>query len=318
MAAVQPMWKQTLPATEILPDAAGSVHEDTAAQAQTGPRGIEPTGRHLGSAVNSHTFKLSILMYAYNDDTTVSQAIREVLKVDYPCDIELIIVDDGSTESMHELLSQINDARLITYRHKPNQAGGAAPLSAASLATGSYVLLFNADLDYSAEDIPRILAPVLADRCSVVYGTLLCGYNTMRRSYRYARGSRLLTWLANVLFDACITDLHACLKLIPVGMLDGSAFREPGFGFETELTAILLKQGIRPFEVPVSYYGCQYSPDKKNSWRQAITFIRILLQVRLRRSQVDLRVHQRLDHQGYGTAVAPRDHPLFPRRVDAV
>jgi dolichol-phosphate hexosyltransferase len=315
MAAVQSMWLQTQLPAEILPRAAvGNRRGVISAQAPAAPRGIEPASPLLGSAANSLPFKVSILIPTYNDGGAIAQTISDVLKIGYPCAVELIVVDDGSTDGTDELLAQIDDARLITCRHETNRGKGAALLSAASLATGSYVLLFDADLDYSAEDIPRILAPVLANRCRVVYGTLLCGYNTVRRSYRCASGSRLLTWLANILFDACITDLRARIKLIPISMLDGLALRETGSGLDAEVTAALLKRGIRPFEVPVRYYGRQLSPGKRLSWRDALACVRILVQVRMRRKAAD----RREDGQGYDTAIGQRNDLLFPGCVDAV
>jgi dolichol-phosphate hexosyltransferase len=319
MTAVQPMQEQTWLPAEILPGtAAESTRDAIAAQALPGPEAVQPAIRPLESAVNSLPFRLSILISACNDKANIVQTISEVLKVDYPCAIELIVVDDGSSDGTYELLSQISDARLIRHRHETNQGRGAALLSAASLATGSHILLFDAALGYSAEDIPRILAPVLASRCSVVYGTLLCGYNTVRRSYRQARSGRLFTWLANVLFDACISDLHARLKLMPRAMLDGLVLREPGLGFDTEMTCLLLKQGIRPFEVPVHYYDRQHSSGKKISWRHALACVRILLQVRMRRRTADLRIPRRQEARNHDAAKVPLEHTHSPWRVDAV
>ena len=317
MAVTQPREQTLLPVGTLPGVAARSLPGPIAVQASPTAVDIGPVSRYLGLTGNSLPFKLSILMAAYNAEATIAQAIRAVLKVDYPCSIELIVVDDGSTDGTHKLLSRIDDARLITYRHEMNQGRGAALLSAARLATGSYVLLFDAGLGYSAEDIPRILAPVLADRCRVVYGTLLSGYNTVRQSHRYARGNRLLTWLANVLFDACVSDLHARLRLMPVAMLNDLSLREPGRGFDTELTALLLKLGIRPFEVPVSYSSRQHPPGEKVSWCTAMACVRILLHVRMRRRPAGLRSPRRQDDRGYDTALVPPEHPLFPRRVDA-
>jgi dolichol-phosphate hexosyltransferase len=282
MTAVQPMWGQALLPAEILSDTVGGSMYD-AVVVLRGPEAVQPASRLLGSAIDSLPFKLSILISTCNDKESIVQAITEILKIDYPCAIELIVVDDGSTDGTYELLSEINDARLIRHRHETNQGRGAALLSAASLASGSHVLLFDANLGYSAEDIPRILAPVLAGRCSVVCGTLLSGYNTVRRSYRQARSGRHLTWLANVLFDACINDLHARLKLMPRAMLDGLLLHEPGAGFDTEMTSLLLRQGIRPFEVPVRYDDHQHLSGQKISRRHALACVRILLQVRMRR-----------------------------------
>jgi glycosyltransferase involved in cell wall biosynthesis len=237
--------------------------------------------------------KLSIIMPVYNEESTVLSAIAAVLSVEYPCDIELIVVDDGSTDGTWARLSQVYDKRIRVQRHEKNLGKGAALLSAAAVATGSHLLPFDADLEYDPEDIPRLIKPVLSGRCTVVYGARLFGYNTVYRSYRYAVGNRTLTLAANILFDAHISDLHTCMKLMPVVVLKDPELRERGFGLDTEITALLLKQGIRPFEVPISYYGRSHAEGKKITWRDAVICLRILLRVRV----LPVRVRFRLDQQ---------------------
>jgi len=226
--------------------------------------------------------KLSILVPAYNEERTIIRAIQEILDTEYPCAIELIVVDDGSSDRTPLLLAKVNDPRVRVHRHPTNLGKGAALLSAAALATGTHVMPFDADLEYSPEDIPKMLGPVLKGRCSVVYGARLFGCNTVYRSYRYAAGNKLLTNMINILFNACLTDLHTCFKLMPLPMLRGLRLREKGFGLDTEVTALILRLGIRPFEVPVSYYGRSHAQGKKITWRDAIVCARVLLQVRLR------------------------------------
>jgi glycosyltransferase involved in cell wall biosynthesis len=221
-------------------------------------------------------------MPAYNEEATILGAITEVLQVHYPCDVELIVIDDGSTDSTGLLLSGIQDDRLIVARHLANRGKGAALLSGAAMATGTHLLPFDADLEYDPEDIPRILEPVLRNRCAVVYGVRLFGCNTVYQSYRYAAGNRLLTRMANILFDANISDLHTCLKLMPLALVRALKLTEEGFGLDTEVTALALRQGIRPFEVPVSYYSRTHAEGKKITWRDAVACAWILLRVRFR------------------------------------
>jgi glycosyltransferase involved in cell wall biosynthesis len=225
--------------------------------------------------------KLSILMPAYNEEDTIARAADEILNADYPCDIELIVVDDGSTDRTLTFLGQVQDSRMVVHRHVRNMGKGAALLSAASLATGTHILPFDADLEYSPDDIPKMLEPVLKGRCEVIYGTRLFGCNTVYQSYRYAVGNRVLTRMTNLLFNAFLNDLHTCLKLIPLKMLRSLNLSEKGFGLDTELTALLLRRGIRPFEVPVSYYGRSHAQGKKINWRDAVMCAWILLRVRL-------------------------------------
>jgi len=120
-------------------------------------------------------------------------------------------------------------------------------------------------------------------RYEVVYGVRLFGFNTVYQSYRYAMGNRLLTRAVNILFDANLSDLHTCLKLVPLELFRSLTLRERGFGLDTELTAALLRLGIRPFEVPVSYYSRSHSQGKKINWRDAFACLAILLRVRTAR-----------------------------------
>ncbi len=198
-----------------------------------------------GNSFHAEPLKLSILMAAYNEESTITRAIDEILKADCPCEIELIVVDDGSTDATPMLLSRVDDPRVIVHRHPANQGKGAALLAAASFATGTHILPFDADLEYAAEDISRVLEPVLKGRCEVVYGARLFGCNTVYQTYLYAVGNRLLTRMANLLYNAHLTDLHTCLKLMPLVMLRSMDLREKGFGLDSELTARLLRRGIR-------------------------------------------------------------------------
>jgi len=231
--------------------------------------------------VHGRPVKLSILMCAYNEEQRIGRAIAELLQMDYPCDIELIVVDDGSTDGTPLLLAQIDDPRVIVYRHVVNLGKGAALRSAVKLATGTHAVPFDADLEYSPADLPRMLEPVLAGRSQVVYGARLFGFYTVYQSYRYAKGNRVMTQLANMIYDAGLSDLHTCLKLIPLPLLRTLPLSEVGFGLDTEITALLLKLGIRPFEIPVSYYSRSHAEGKKIRWQDAVACVRILVQVRM-------------------------------------
>ena len=242
--------------------------------------GTEPT---LADHAADRGVKLSILMPVFNEERTIVQAIEELLRTPYPCDFELIVVDDGSTDATEMLLARLRHDRLVLHRHPENRGKGAALRTAVSLARGSHVVPFDADLEYAAEDIPRMLDPVLKGRCAVVYGVRMFGFNTVYHSLWYATGNRFLTGLANVLFDACMSDLHTCLKLIPLPMLTALDLTEERFGLDTEVTALLLRNGVRPFEVPVSYYSRSHADGKKIKMHDALVCAWVLLKIRLRR-----------------------------------
>lgn len=233
------------------------------------------------ATVGERPVKLSILMCAYNEEQRIGRAIAEILQTDYPCEVELIIVDDGSSDRTPALLARLDDPRVIVYRHVVNLGKGAALRSAVKLANGTHAVPFDADLEYSPADIPRMLQPVLSGRTDVVYGARLFGFYTVYQSYRYAKGNRVLTQLANMIYDAGLSDLHTCLKLIPLPLLRTLPLSETGFGLDTEITALMLKLGIRPFEIPVSYYSRSHAEGKKIRWQDAVACVRILLQVKM-------------------------------------
>ena len=260
---------EIVPAALPLPEALDSLDDAAGSPPQHRPTAGE------------RTVKLSILMCAYNEEQRISRAIAEILQTDYPCDVELIVVDDGSSDGTPALLARLDDPRVIVYRHVVNLGKGAALRSAVKLATGTHAVPFDADLEYSPADIPRMLEPVLSGRSDVVYGARLFGFYTVYQSYRYAKGNRVMTQLANMIYDAGLSDLHTCLKLIPLPLLKTLPLSETGFGLDTEITAQLLKLGIRPFEIPVSYYSRSQAEGKKIRWQDAVACVRILLQVKM-------------------------------------
>jgi glycosyltransferase involved in cell wall biosynthesis len=228
--------------------------------------------------------KLSILMPAFNEERTISQAVARVLRTNYPCDFELIVVNDGSSDRTGELLAALADPNLRVITHPRNLGKGAALQTAAALATGSHLVPFDADLEYDPDDLPLLLAPVMQGRCEVVYGTRLFGVNTRYQSYRHAMGNRVLTLAANVLFDAYLSDMHSCLKLIPVELFRDLQLGEDGFGLDTEITAKLLRRGIRPFEIPVTYHSRSFEHGKKITWRDGIECLQVLARIRSQRA----------------------------------
>lgn len=258
--------------------------------AQSRPLAFErfEAARHLRTPVSSDAIatgaavKLSVAMAAHNEVDTIGEAISGVLDVDAPCELELIVVDDGSNDGTNEVIRSFDDPRLVVLVHPTRRGKGAALLSAAAVASGSHLLVFDADLEYSADDIPALLEPVMKGISPVVYGTRVPGMRTAFRSFRYALGSKATTVLANVLFDSWLTDMHTCLKLMPVRLFRELTLTEAGFGLDTEITAEMLRRGIRPFEVACSYRGRSFANGKKLSARDGLTCLTVLARVRLR------------------------------------
>jgi glycosyltransferase involved in cell wall biosynthesis len=225
--------------------------------------------------------KLSILMPVYNESATLAAAVKEVLDVAYPCDFELVIVDDGSTDGTRDLYPALGyDPRVTIRLHTRNQGKGAAIRTAAAAATGDYVIMCDADLEYSPAEIPSLLAPVLAGRAQVVYGTrTFSSHNSY--SYLYVLGNKGVTTAANLLFNCYISDLETCFKLIPADLYRQLRVRETGFGMEAEVTGKLLRRGFRPYEVPVTYAARSREAGKKLTWRDGVDALWILLRERL-------------------------------------
>jgi glycosyltransferase involved in cell wall biosynthesis len=228
--------------------------------------------------------KLSILMPVFNEHATLASAIKEVLNVNFPCEIELVIVDDGSTDGTRDLYPSLgHDPRVSVHMHERNQGKGAAIRTAARVATGDYVIPCDADLEYNPAEIPSLLAPVLAGDARVVYGTRQFGSHNSY-SFLYVLGNKGVTMWANVMFNCYISDLETCFKLIPAALYRELGIQETGFGMEAEVTAKLLKRRIRPYEVPITYKARTREAGKKLTWRDGVEALWILTKIRLARS----------------------------------
>ncbi len=227
--------------------------------------------------------KLSILMPVYNEEATLASAVSRVLAVGYPCDLELVVVDDGSSDASPKILAGFEDPRVSVHTHPRNAGKGAAIDTAVRVATGDYVIMCDADLEYAPEEIPSLLAPVLSGDATVVYGSRSFGSHNAY-SYLYVLGNRGVTLAANVLFNVYISDLETCFKLLPTQLWRDLDVRSRGFGMEAEVTGKLLRRGIRPYEVPISYRARSREEGKKLTWRDGVEAIAILLRERVRQA----------------------------------
>jgi glycosyltransferase involved in cell wall biosynthesis len=225
--------------------------------------------------------KLSILMPVYNERATLESAVKRVLDVDYPVEVELVIVDDGSTDGTRTLYSAWeNDPRVLIHLKPSNGGKGSAIRKGAELATGDYLIMCDADLEYSPEEIPSLLTPVLDGTAPVVYGTRTFGSHNAY-SYVYVLGNRAVTTVANILFNCYISDLETCFKLMPLELYREMNIKSAGFGMEAEITGKLLGRGIRPYEVPITYHARSREDGKKLTWKDGVEAVAILLRQRL-------------------------------------
>ena len=221
-------------------------------------------------------------MPVYNEVATLQTAVKSVLDVQYPVDVELIIVDDGSTDGTRELYSRWqSDPRVVVHLQSTNGGKGSAIRKGAELATGDYVIMCDADLEYAPAEIPSLLRPVLDGEASVVYGTRTFGSHNAF-SYLYVLGNRAVTTAANILFNCYISDLETCFKLLPTSLYRDLDVRSDGFGMEAEVTGKLLRRGVRPYEVPINYRARSREAGKKLTWRDGVAAVWILLRERVR------------------------------------
>jgi len=227
--------------------------------------------------------KLSILMPVYNEEARLPEALKQALGVDYPCEIELIVVDDGSKDATPEILSRVDDARVTVVSQPRNMGKGAAIRTGVDRATGDCLVILDADLEYDPQDIPRLLDPVLDGRAEVVYGNRTFGSHSSF-SFWYVMGNKAVTTFANMLFNCYLGDLETCFKLMPVALYRSLNVRSKGFGMEAEVTGKLLRRRYRPYEVPISYRARTREEGKKITWRDGVEALWILGRERVRKA----------------------------------
>jgi glycosyltransferase involved in cell wall biosynthesis len=228
-------------------------------------------------------FGLSIVVPSYNEHLTINRVLDALLTLDMPGKkLEIIVVDDGSTDATRDCIESFDDARLVAIHHPTNLGKGAAVRDGIAAATGSHLLIFDADSEYDVNDIPRLVTPILSGRAEVVYGSRMSGFGTVHPSLWHSVGNKAMTGLANLLFGSAISDLHTCLKLVPIPLLSSFDLDEDGFGLDTQISAEVLRAGFRPFEVPVSYVGRSKEEGKKIHFRDALRCALVLIKVRFR------------------------------------
>jgi len=226
--------------------------------------------------------KLSILMPVYNEEARLADAVKQALDVQYPCEIELVVVDDGSTDRTGQILAGMDNGRMRVIRNERNQGKGAAIMTAVNAAEGDYLVILDADLEYSPTDIPKLLQPVLEGRTTVVYGNRTFGSHSSF-SFWYVMGNKAVTTAANMLFNCYLGDLETCFKLMPVELYRSLRIRSRGFGMEAEVTGKLLRNRYRPYEVPISYSARSREEGKKITWRDGVEALWILGRERVKR-----------------------------------
>jgi glycosyltransferase involved in cell wall biosynthesis len=228
--------------------------------------------------------KLSIVIPCYNERETIESIVSAVRAVSLP-EIEIIVVDDFSTDGTTEILREKLGAEVdrIIF-HTENRGKGASLRSGFEAVTGDIVLIQDADMEYDPQEYPLLLEPILSGKADVVYGSRFVGGRAHRVVYFWHMvGNRFLTLLSNMFTNLNLTDIETCYKAFRREVLSGIVIEEDRFGFEPEITAKIAHRGLIIYEVGISYYGRTYAEGKKIGWRDGVRAIYAILKYNLRR-----------------------------------
>lgn len=227
---------------------------------------------------------LSILIPVYNEIKTLEQVLDLVSRANsLGLEKELIVVDDGSTDGTRELLEKLDPAKYSAriFFHEKNQGKGAALRTAQEQASGDIIMIQDADLEYSPDEYPELLKPILEGKADVVYGSRLSGGKPTRAfKFTHYMGNKFLSLLTNILYDCTLTDMETCYKVFKAEVFKKVKIRSNRFEFEPEITAKVLKQGVRIYELPISYFGRDYDEGKKITWKDGFGAIGALIKYR--------------------------------------
>jgi glycosyltransferase involved in cell wall biosynthesis len=227
---------------------------------------------------------VSVVVPVYNEAATVGQVVEELLELELR--MEILLVDDGSKDDSPAVLARLaathQQVKVLTQPH--NQGKGAAVRRGIDESTGDFLLIQDADLEYSPKDIPALIDPLLSGKADAVFGTRLRGGAHAQRAHlfwHYA-GNRFLTLLSNVLYNTTISDMEVGYKAFQGDLVRGLTLISNDFRIEPELTAKVLRLGpdIRLYEVPISYYGRSYAEGKKITWRDGFGAVQALVRFR--------------------------------------
>jgi glycosyltransferase involved in cell wall biosynthesis len=223
--------------------------------------------------------KLSVVIPVYNERSTISAIVRRVEKAPLPGGMqrEIVLVDDASTDGTGDILRKLERHRVLF--HARNMGKGAALRTGFRAVTGDIILVQDADMEYSPEDYPKLLQPLLEGRADVVYGSRIIRRNSGFYLSHYF-GNKFLTVATNLIYGSHLRDMETCYKVFRRGLLKGITLESNRFDFEPEFTAKVLKSGLRIVSVPVSFTPRTFAAGKKISWKDGLTALWVLIKLR--------------------------------------
>lgn len=218
--------------------------------------------------------KLSVVIPIYNEESTLEEILSRVEAVELPMEREIILVNDCSTDNTEAVLKKFEEEQrpYTIERHSENQGKGAALRTGFSKATGTIVMIQDADLEYDPKDYPVLLQPILDGQAEVVFGSRFSGGGGPRRVlfFWHSVGNRFLTLVSNMLTNLTLSDMETCYKVFRKDVIDQITITSPRFGFEPEITQKVADLGVKIYEVPISYHGRVYDEGKKITWKDGV------------------------------------------------